>query len=111
MSDVPSWPELSPDNRNRVIDKVRLKLYCKMQEIGPSMCFTDGGAGILTEFVIAVYHRALRDLAEEIEHCTCVREGIPIPEGWLCGKPDCPKTKRANTALRNISELIKREAK
>jgi hypothetical protein len=40
------------------------------------------------------YHPRMR------ETCECEAKGLP--EGWLCGKPECPRTKQAEDSLRNI---------
>jgi hypothetical protein len=46
----------------------------------------------------------------EQQRCECIEKGIPVPEGWTCGNPDCPKTKAAEAAIENIAKALSRKA-
>lgn len=37
--------------------------------------------------------------------CRCATDGIP--DGFVCGKPDCPRTIAANKAVRRMLEIIR----
>lgn len=36
--------------------------------------------------------------------CECAKHGLP--EGYICGKPDCPRTLAANESLAKITEAL-----
>jgi hypothetical protein len=47
-------------------------------------------------------------ITKEPDHCDCADRGIP--EGYLCGKPECHRTIAANKALSQLGETIKKYA-
>lgn len=41
----------------------------------------------------------------------CFCENVSgLPRGWLCGKPECPRTKEAEKNLRHIYETLIKDA-
>lgn len=45
----------------------------------------------------------------DIVTCECAAKGVP--EGYICGKPDCPRVIAANEALRKLYEAMAPEEK
>ena len=40
----------------------------------------------------------------DVVTCECAAKGLP--EGYICGKPDCPRVLWANARLRQIAEAL-----